>query len=593
MPPRVSHASSPVRPLPVRHLPLIRHAIDELGIRRAVDRLCPPDARHVVSDGDCVAVMVMNILHGRIALYDMGTWLGDTDVELLLGEGTPADAFHDDRLGHALDRLFAGGTEFIFSEVAQEVLTRPEVGTEYGLHVDTTTLLLHGQYEEDPGRPWPVGSPRPLRGYSKDHRPDLKQLVFGLSIHGPTRVPLGFSVLDGNTADPRANRFQIESLTQLLPSHHEVTLVGDCKFVDAKTLGRARQGGFHYVSLLSHNFGLRAKLVEQVRVACTELSSVGEFPGRTLADDARRYSATSSVHPFAVEDPQTGERRLVEHRFVVVRSSRQEEEFDSTVDSRIEKAETRLSGALARLAKRDFACASDLREEVERVVGESEYHAVRFELTSGDIVVKRAGAGRPRKGEEAPTETRWRLAEHAIARDEAKIEIARFHAAHFVLVTDHLDAAKWSDERIFSTWRGQQSIEGHAGFRWLKGVADVAPVFLKLPHRIQALALVFMFALMVRNWLEAYIRAKLAETGEKLPNFLDKPISRPTAENVLYLFRAVIVLATVEGERITSREVHFLEGYALDVLRLFGLDETLFTRPPKKSWSGIDRMSAM
>jgi hypothetical protein len=93
--------------------------LDELGIREAIDRLSPPDPRHVVTDGDWVAVMVMNILHGRVALYDMGTWLADTDVELLLGEGVSAEAFHDDRLGHALDRLFAVGTEFIFSEVAR------------------------------------------------------------------------------------------------------------------------------------------------------------------------------------------------------------------------------------------------------------------------------------------------------------------------------------------------------------------------------------------------------------------------------------------------------------------------------------------
>lgn len=73
------------------------------------------------------------------------------------------------------------------------------------------------------------------------------------------------------------------------------------------------------------------------------------------------------------------------------------------------------------------------------------------------------------------------MAAHNLTRDEAKIEIERFHAAHFVLITDQLSAKRWPDHRIFSTWRGQQTIEGHAGFRWLKNVAQVAPVFLKLP----------------------------------------------------------------------------------------------------------------
>lgn len=593
MPPRASHETSPLRPLPVRHLPLIRHALDELGIRAAIDRLSPPDPRHQVTDGDCVAVMVMNILHGRVALYDMGTWLADTDVELLLGEQTPAEAFHDDRLGHTLDRLFAAGTEYIFSEVARNVLTRPEIGTSYAAHLDTTSLSLQGAYEEDPRRPWPKGSPKPARGYSKDMRPDLKQLIFGLTVHGPTRMPIGFSVLDGNTADPKANRFQIDSLAALLPESHDVTLVADCKFVDAKTLGYAEYAGFHFVSLLPHNFSLRAKLVEEVRQRGERLAIVGRFPGRTLADESRVYSATSFVRPMAVEHVETKVRSNKDHRFVVLRSSTKEEEFVSTIDRRIEKSQSKLNEALEKLAARDFACEPDLRQEVDRVIGSAEYHLVETELSAMDIPTKRPKAGRPPKGESAPTETRWRLTRHTLIRDDARIEVLRFHAAHFVLVTDHTDAQVWSDERIFTTWRGQQSIEGHAGFRWLKNVADVAPVFLKLPHRIQALALVFMLALMVRNWLEAYTRARLAETGQKLPNFLDKPIARPTAENILYLFRSVIVLATVDDDRIVDRQVHFLEGYAHDVLHLFGLDDSLFTRPPRKSWLTAGEKSEM
>ena len=585
MPPRPSHETSPLRPLPVRHLPLIRHAIDELGIREAVDRLSPADPRHVVTDGDCVAVMVMNILHGRVALYDMGTWLADTDVELLLGEDVPADAFHDDRLGHALDRLFEAGTEYIFSEVARGVLRRPEIGTAYAVHADTTSVSLHGRYEEDPRHPWPEGSPRPALGYAKDHRPDLKQLVFGLSIHGPTRIPLGFSVLDGNTADPRANRFQIETLTQLLPSEHDVTLVADCKFVDALTLGSARTSGFHYVSLLPHNFSLREQLVEEVRRVGTKLALIGTFPGRRLDDPARVYAATSFVRPFPVEDPATGERTTMDHRFVVIRSSTQEEEFDSTTDSRVGKAAVKLDAALTKLAAREFACETDLRRELARLERGAEYHRVLADVRAVEQPRKRAGPGRPRKDEPIEMVTSWRLIGHTLERDEEGIAVARFHAAHFVLVTDHIDGAQWSDQRIFETWRGQQSIEGHAGFRWLKGVAEVAPVFLKLPHRVQALALVFMLALLVRNWLEAYVRARLAETGKQLPNFNDKLISRPTAENVLYLFRAVTVIATVEDDRIAHRQVHFLEGYAYDVLWLFGLSQLLFTHPPRKSWT--------
>lgn len=573
------------------HLPLVRHAIDALGIREVVDRLSPPDPRMAVSDGDCVAVMILNVLAGRVALYDMGGWLRHTDVDVVLGEGRPADAFHDDRLGTCLDRLFTAGTEYVFSEVAQAVLLRPEMGEEYAVHADTTSLKLEGAYEEDPR--WPEGTPVPKRGYSKDHRPDLKQLIFGLSLHGPTRIPLSFSVLDGNTADPKANRFQIESLAQLLPDRHDVTLVGDCKLVDPTTLGAAREAGFHYISVLPHTYKLRRELVEHIRVENVKMELLGEFPGRSKSDPSRRYHGVSASRDFPVEDADGPTRGLRPHRFLILRSSTQQEEFESTINGRVQKAKAHLEATLEKFKRRVFFCEADLAAELREACGEPEYHGVALEYESIQRPLKRAKAGRPHQGEAIQTETIWRLAAHNLTRDEAKIEIERFHAAHFVLITDQLSAKRWPDHRIFSTWRGQQTIEGHAGFRWLKNVAQVAPVFLKLPHRIQALALVFMFALMVRNWIEGYCRRQLRETGKTLPNFNDRQIQTPTAENIFFLFRGVLSLQTVLDGVVQSREVQHIEGDAWTVLEMFGLDIGLFTTPLKKLRDPPARMGGM
>jgi len=589
-------ASDPrtLRPVMVSHLPLIRHAIDELGIREVVDRLLPPDGRMDVSDGDCVTVMVLNILCGRVALYDMEERLGGADLAVLLWDGCQASSFHDDRLGLALDHVFHCGTDFLFSEVARGVLRRPEMGTAYPAHLDTTSVSLEGAYEEDPARPWPEGTPRPKRGYSKDQRPDLKQLIYGLTVHGPTRIPLNFSVLDGNTADPKANRFQIESLAALLPAEHEVTLVADCKFVDAETLGQARASGFHYVSLLPHTFTLRHELVEKVRLAGTALPEVVRRKGRLLADPDRLYHATSFQEKLWVKDASGGGLVAMDHRCVVVRSSTAEEEFDTTIDRRVGKEGDALQTALQKLGKRTFACEKDLRAEVDRTIEKAALHDITYTVEAVDLPIKRAKAGRPRKTEEAPpTERVWRLARADMDQSVERIDVARFHAAHFVLVSDHLDTTLWGDQRILETYRAQESIEGHAGFRWLKGVAAVAPVFLKLPHRIQALALIFLFALMVRNWIEAYVRRELEKRDQTLPNFNDRPTKRPTAENVFRLFRFVSLVLVEQGGAVVERTLHYLDEPARSVLELFGLGEALFITPREKLWKVPGRKSGM
>lgn len=585
MPPRSSHASSSLRPLPVRHLPFLRQAIEELGIPEIIDRLSPADPRHLVSDGECAIVMILNILGGRVTLYEMASWLEDTDVELLLGEGADAAHFHDDRLGHCLDRLFSVGTEFIFSEVAQGVLQRPEIGTEYHANLDTTSITLEGAYVGKPNLPDIKGTPPvPARGYSKDHRPDLKQLIFGLTLHGPSRIPLGFSILDGNTADPKANRFQVESLCQLLPRQHEVTLVADCKFVDAETLGASRRSGFHYVSLLPKTFNLREELVERLRTQPVPMTDLGGFPGRKKSDPLKVYKGVAMEAPLQVKNEDTGKKEAIPHRFLVIRSSTQEEEFESTIGRHIENEAEKIKTSLEKFGKKTYACLADLEAGYAEVVAGLKYHEVKGEFGTVPLVKKREKSGRPSKNESPPAgEMVWKLLGHNVGRDETRIEKARFHAAHFILVTDHMDQKKWDERRIFETYRSQESIEGHAGFRWLKGVAEVAPVFLKQPERIQALSLIFMLALMVRNWMEAKVRLSLKETGKKLPNFNDQLIVRPTAENILYLFRAVSIIAHMSGGKIESREVHFLEGYAHDVLAIFGFGEELFLRPRRKS----------
>ena len=76
-----------VQGLPVAHLPVLRALIDELGIHAILDEILPQHVLSRVSDADCVMVMMLNVLCGRVALFRMDEWLSRTDVELLLGGG--------------------------------------------------------------------------------------------------------------------------------------------------------------------------------------------------------------------------------------------------------------------------------------------------------------------------------------------------------------------------------------------------------------------------------------------------------------------------------------------------------------------------
>lgn len=561
-------------PVTLRHFPLLRAAIERLGIRGVIDELLPKDPRSVVSDADCVTLMVANILSGRVALYGMGEWLAGTDVGLLLGEGCPPESFTDDRLGKCLDHLYRVGTDTVFAGVARSFLASSPPAPSVLVPTDTTSITLQGAYATPSTH---AGAPVPARGHSKDFRPDLKQLIYGLSLHGPTGVPLCASMLDGNTADAVANRIQIDKLAQTLPPETDVTLIADCKLVDALTLGWARRSGFHYVSLLPRTFALRDALVEEVRTSGVAMEEVGRYPGRLKADPPRVYRAVGFDRELPITDADTGVVTQVPHRLVVLSSSSLAEAFEAALPERVEKDARLLTAAFDRLGRQQFACEDDAWAALLPVLGRAEWHTAEARVVADKERVKRARPGRPAAGECAEYSHFWRVELAALTRDEERIARDRFHASHFVLVSSRVGDPTWPDGRVLETYRSQQTIEGHAGFRWLKGAAAVAPVFLKEEHRIAALGLVFLLALMVRNWVEGTIRGELATRGEKLPDMNDRPIARPSAEAIFRLFDLVQGIQVHQGERLVGRKVFRLSCAAERVLELLGFSRAIYT----------------
>lgn len=568
-------------PKPVAHLPLVRAVIDQLRIPAIVDELMPPDPRSRVSDGECITAMILNILEGRVALYDMERWLARTDVELLLGEGVNAAHFNDARLAACLDHIADRGTEELLSAVVKDYITREDAPRTYTVHQDTTSLTLFGAYASAK----PEDGPVPAYGYSKDHRPDLKQLVFGISLHGAVGIPLVGTMFAGNTADPVANRIHIEALADLLPEEHDVTIVGDSKLVDGPTVGQLLDQQFHFVSLVSHSFALRAELVDEVRRAGETMPELARADGRTKADPPRVYRGRSFERPFTVTDLSGNNKREVSLRFLVVESTQLEDQEEKALERRLSKERETFAKSLASASKRTYACEADAVHVMEKLTSKLQYHVAHVEVRSEVVTLKRARRGRPKAGEEAPRATVYRLVEsEPLTPSEEAVANLEFHSRHFVLVTDHLDREAWPDERILAEYRHQHVLEGHTGFRWLKNVATVAPVFLHTPRRIAALGVVFVLALMVRNYLQFELRRQLAEKGETIPDRLGKPTAKPTTETAMIPFATVTIVHVSFAGQSLGRKLTPLPEAARTVLRMLGVDESVFSTPRRREF---------
>ncbi len=181
------------------HLGIVAGVCQEIGLMEQIDRMVGPTERQV-SVGEAVQAMVLNAL-GLTArpLHLAPEFFVNKPLDRLLRPGVSAEMLNDDTLGRVLDPLHEKGETEVFAQVASQALRVYGISHRF-VHLDITSVSVEGAYE----RPEEPGVIRITYGYSRDHRPDLKQVVVALLTTYRAALPVWIQALDGNTNDSRA-----------------------------------------------------------------------------------------------------------------------------------------------------------------------------------------------------------------------------------------------------------------------------------------------------------------------------------------------------------------------------------------------------
>jgi hypothetical protein len=219
-------------------LPLINHVLERMQLERLLQQYLPPDdPRCEFPTHLALLVLVRNVLIAREPVYAVGAWAARFAPDLLDLYPDQVALLHDDRLGRCLTRLFAGtGPELILA-VVRHVIQEFQVGLDE-LHNDSTTVSFYGAYAEaaEEGRRWGRATHAITFGHSKDHRPDLKQLLYTLTVSHDGGVPLYFTSASGNVVDDQTHQATWELLCQLVGGP-DFLYVADRKLASAENLG--------------------------------------------------------------------------------------------------------------------------------------------------------------------------------------------------------------------------------------------------------------------------------------------------------------------------------------------------------------------
>ena len=152
-------------------------------------------------------------------------------------------------MGRTLDRLFDADRASLITGIVLRVIR--ELGVELAqLHNDSTTVTVSGSYAGADGRPRGGKATVAIcRGHNKDFRPDLKQLLFILTVSSDGAVPIACRVAGGNTPDDLTH---IPTWNELrcLVGHADFLYVADSKLCSKEAMGHIAARGGRFVTVV-------------------------------------------------------------------------------------------------------------------------------------------------------------------------------------------------------------------------------------------------------------------------------------------------------------------------------------------------------
>ena len=529
----------------IDHLGIVAGVCDEVGLISAIDEVVGLTKRKV-SCGMAVQAMVLNALgfSGR-ALYLMPQYLHNKPVDLLIAPGLKAEDFNDDSLGRCLDQLFETGVTKVFAHVVRKALETYGIECRF-FHLDSTSFHVHGQYE---GQQTPSeqasaeGEPIAIQithGYSKDHRPDLKQVVVNLITTHRSQLPVWMESLSGNAADRKSFPKTIQAFCKQLQQADECFFVVDSALYSAENLNN-----------LSHIRWL-TRVPRTLKEAREVLTHTERAQMQDLGDG---YAGVEVRSNYA----------QVEQRWLVVYSEKAARREEKTLQRRLSKEKESAQRQWRKLQHQQFDSPQQAQAAMESLQKKWKYHSLSAQV----VPVKRyASRGRPAAGSE-PQVVGFQL-EGQVQQSEQLLEKARKGQGYFILATNELDADRLSTQDMLAQYKAQ-AVSVERGFRFLKDPLFFAhSLFLKNPGRIMALTMIMTLSLLIYSLAERKLRDILQQSGQSIPNQVGKPTQRPTMRWVFQLFEGIDLLLIRENGRIVQRKVLSLTPVQLQIINRLG-----------------------
>ncbi|MCC5614710.1 IS1634 family transposase, partial [Nostoc sp. CHAB 5836] len=520
------------------------------GLVEIINDLIGQELGEKVSAGHVIKAMILNGL-GMVSqpLYMFPKFFENIACEHLIGPGVKAEYLNDDKIGRVMDKLFIKGLDGIFLTISLAVVKKFEISLKTS-HLDSSSFHVHGEYTYslpevifqnfgnfDSNEESEIKSLKAIEithGYSRDHRPDLKQFIMELICSGDGDIPIFLKTASGNQVDSKCfGEIATEYSEQI---KMDSLMVADCALYTESN-----------IKLMSNTIKWLSRVPLTLTQAKELVSSLSESEFTQSKIDGYSYVEKSVSYAG------------VKQRWLVVQSNQRRKSDLQKLSQNLEKSRKNAEVQLKTLSQERFACSADAMKALSKITKKFKYHQVE----NIDIAEKE-----PSKKNQNQDKNYQISA--TVSQNENAIDIENRSAGRFIIATNVLEVKELNHDEMIREYKAQQSCE--RGFGFLKDPLFFADsIFLKSPERIQALAMIMGLCLLVYTLAQRQLRAALSACNSTVKNQLGKSINNPTLRWIFQCFQS-IHLVTYNQETDVSNltpDRHFILSFLPENCRIY------------------------
>ena len=522
----------------LEHLGLVSSMIDELGIVESIDNAIEQDKNErKVTIGEAVKAMILNGLgFANRQLYLVPQFFENKPLELLIKKGIEPNNLNDTVLGRALDSLYDYGVTPLFSLISTKAFKNINLEAKYH-HLDSTAIHVDGKYNSNEEKK--EGVVHITQGYSKDHRPDLNQVMLEMITEDSYGIPLAMRALDGNSSDKVSFEKMVVDHIEALSSTVTGTVVADSAIYTADNLNSFKTNNIKWITRVPNQIKATKEVIELLSIDRLTPHSKDE-----------RYAYLPLGNSYAD----------VNQQWIVVHSTQAKNRAKKSVSKKLDKLIDKEIKGFKAFQSTMFACEDDANRAFEKLTKNfSLLEPIDKKIVTHKRYKKR---GKPKKNQKPD------FYEYSIESNYS-FKIEPYHQelwrkSIFILASNDLSV---EPEEIIDVYKNQFVVE--RGFRFIKSPEFLADsLYLKKAERIEALLFIMTLCLMVYASLERKIRTSLEQEDEFFVDQKGKPTQKPTTRWVFQTFIDIHLLSVGDTQQIVMN----LKEHHRTLLRVLGRD---------------------